>query len=693
MFFDLTRSFRFLVFGYESFVLYFYIFATVFMDIIGHFCHSSFCSDYFFDFVCQWRLILLFVYLHMINFCLICPWLSYLFAPSLLVINSKRLRVNYFFGLIFDKLKLIEMSSSTASDDPFMDALEDEALVGARLQVELECGLGREGNLEIVRGGGVQIHDTLEKDLTNQNKGELVGSNRCIKDDDDSVAPMYSEWKHSTEAQRDLVAKNLVAVSFFSVKFPNFPNMYVCQIVRARGVVEFVLVANAFSPDSILDALGSRLKNKSVLIWCENGMVRVAAMRMAKRRGVCMAWNVFDPQQFDPPRWPCFRGDSVVEPCEVVKRFLEVLEEWKGLTRVPRVAELEGVLLAEADKWEAEQRWSLKKDSTVPEWPVWMPAKVWGCPLRACFRPPGLEAVRLAIDGEVAAEGSEAGVVVEEEVVVAEEEVVVPMEAEEAGEVVVADPMLAAAAAKVEKMREKRRLQHQRERAKKREAKELVKQAQEKEEKEIMAKIVAKEKEIEEEKARLARLPPKKPKVESRVVAGVEVTAPARTETPIPRRNRPAGRGSGRGNGRGRGGFGRDHGGFRQNQSYEHEDVMRRYRDRTPSLPNTSISLSSSLPSLSLSDPTVLAGLSVLGSVALNRSPVQEEPIATSSPVAFRQPRGHHGGQQRQQSSSRDRQQQGPRHPSPQQQQQATSSAPRSVSRHEGGRGGVPPRQ
>ena len=184
--------------------------------------------------------------------------------------------------------------------------------------------------------------------------------------------------------------------------------------------------------------------------------------------------------------------------------------------------------------------------------------------------------------------------------------------------------------------------------------------------------------------------PPKKQKTGSRVEAGEEVKASAGTEPPIPRRDfRPAGRGSGRGNWRGHGGHRRDHGGFRQNVSLEHEEVMMGYRARTPSA-NVSISSSSSLPSLSLSDPNVLAGLSLLGSLAANRPPpAPVEPVAASSPVAFRQPRHQGGGGQRQQSASRDRQQRDPHDQTPHQQ---ASGGSRSASRHAGGRGGAPPR-
>ena len=618
-------------------------------------------------------------------------WLLNLPTPSLLDISLKRFQASPYCliaGTILFTTStiLIDLSMSSVSDDAFMAELEEEAHGGARLMVELEEGEGREGHLEIVRGGGVQVPDAIEKDCNNRNKGELVGSNRLISDGENSAASKFSEWRHSTEAQRDLVAKSLVAVSFFSVKWDRFPNMYVCQIVKMRGVVEFVLVVNAINADSILDALRSRLRNKSVLVWCEDEMVRAAAERMLQRKGVCSAWCVFDPEQVDPPRWPCFRGDSVLEECEPVKRFVEALWDWKKMERLPRIAELEGVLEAEVDKWEAEERWSVKKDTFVPEWPVWMPAKVWGCPARACFRPPGLEAIRLGIDEEVAAEN--AGVA-------AEEEVVMPMEAAADDGVVAADPVLvagdpalAAAAAKVEKMREKRRQQHQRERAKKREARDLVKQAEAKEKAAAEARVAAMEKELAVEKARLGKgTPPKKQRVGSRVEVGEEVKASAGTEPPLPRRNfRPAGRGSHRGNWRGNGGYRRDHGGFRQNQSYEHEDVMRRYRDATESLANASISSSSSLPSLSLSDPNVLAGLSVLGSIARgNPPPAQVEPVAASSPVASRQPRHQGGGGQRQQSSSRDRQ-------PPQQQQHAAPGGSRSGSRSAGGRGGAPPR-
>ena len=658
---------------------------------VGILVHGS-CFDYMRDVFLDGFAFFDSRFLTLLDFVIVCQWLLILFAPSLLAIISRRFQASHLCLCAFITVIIVIFIAATTatlfvkmssvSDDAFLDALEEEARVGARMEVELEEGEGRSGHLEIVRGGGVQVPDTIERDLANRHDGEMIGSNRIINDGDDSVAPKFSEWKYSTEAQRDLVAKGLVAVSLFSIGWDKFPNMYVCQIVRMRGVVDFVLVVNAINADSILDALGSRLKNKSILFWCADEMVRSAGERMLQRKGVCMSWNLFDPEQVDPPRWPCFRGDSVLEACEPVKRFVEALGEWKERNAVPRVGELEGTLEAVVDQWEKEERWSKKRDTWIPEWPVWMPAKVWGCPPRL-FRPSGLGAAGLAVGEVVAAEAA-----------VVEEDVVVPMDGGEDGEMVVADPELAAATAKVEKMREKRRLQHQRERAKKREARDLVQKAQEKEKAEAMARIAAKEKELAAEKAKLRKgTPPKKQKVETRVEAGEDVKASAGTEPPIPRRNfRPPGRGSGRGNWRGHGGQRRDHGGFRQNQSLEHEEVMLGYRARTPSLANASMTSSSSLPSLSLSDPNVLAGLSVLG-MAFNRpSPAPVEPVATSSPVAYRQPRHQSGGGQRQQSSSRDRQQRGPSGQPPQQQQQQQQGS-RSASRPAGGRGGAPPRQ
>ena len=154
-------------------------------------------------------------------------------------------------------------------------------------------------------------------------------------------------------------------------------------------------------------------------------------------------------------------------------------------------------------------------------------------------------------------------------------------------------------------------------------------------------------------------------------------------------------RGSYRGNWRGRGGLYHNHGGFWQNQSYQHGDVAQRYREVTPPLANASFSLSASAPSLPYFDPNAfMAVMCVLSNQALGRqSSGPVEPIATSSPVAFRQqqgrgrggvfqggyaPRGNpcHGQQQQQQ----------------QQQRAAPQNAPLALQRG-GQRGAAPPRQ
>ena len=284
--------------------------------------------------------------------------------------------------------------SSAAEVDEFLMELEDEAL---EVQQRVEGpALDRSGQPGELVQGGVQWPDQLKKSKVNVNSGEYVGSVELINAADGDVA-VFNEWKHSTEAQRDIVAQNLVTMSFHSVEWNKFPRMFLCQITRMRGVMEWVLVPDATIANKIASAILSRVRNQSVLLWCEDKVVRYAAKRFLNKRGVCAAWGVFNPETHEPPRWPCRRGESCFEGAEVVKRFVEKLKEWKESKRgLPRIGELEGLLDAVKDGWESEQVWSVVRKTTVPEWPVFFPSKLWGCPLRSCFQPPAAVAAREA---------------------------------------------------------------------------------------------------------------------------------------------------------------------------------------------------------------------------------------------------------------------------------------------------------
>lgn len=382
-----------------------------------------------------------------------------------------------------------------------------------------------------------------------------------------------------------------------------------------------------------------------------------------------MAWAVFDPQTHDPPRWPCRRGESALDPAEPVKRFVEKLGEMKEEVKtLPRFGELEGVLAAEVEKWDKEQVWSVLRKTQVPDWPVNMPAVLWGCPLRGAeMEAAGGEAELGAAASGVAMEGLEpAG---------GEVFVVRAKEAKEKGAEEVDEAQL-----REERRKEKKRKHHKSYREKQRVKKREVRE----EERRIELEIEAKMKEIEELQKQMEKeAPPKKQKKESRGTTGGDAQPAAVSDPQVDSRGPPAGRGSHRGSGRGRGGWRRDHGGLRQTYSNGFDEIARRYRDATPSLANTSFSSSASAPSsLSFIDPSALiAGLGVLGNMAMGRQmPAPVEPVAASSPVASRQQhhqrgRGRGGAYRGRDESRGDRQQQGQRH------------------QRGGGRGAAPPRQ
>ena len=81
------------------------------------------------------------------------------------------------------------------------------------------------------------------------------------------------------------------------------------------------------------------------------------------------------------------RGDSAMDATEVVVAFKEAVvskdaEKKKGKLRYK---ELEGLLVAEMDKWRKGGKWNAKGEEE-PERAVRMPNELWGCPLLAEWR-------------------------------------------------------------------------------------------------------------------------------------------------------------------------------------------------------------------------------------------------------------------------------------------------------------------
>ena len=85
------------------------------------------------------------------------------------------------------------------------------------------------------------------------------------------------------------------------------------------------------------------------------------------------------------------RGDSAMEETEVVLRFKEAVatEDAKKRKGKLRMAELDGLLTAEVDRWKkVDARWNSRGD-VGPERAVRMPNQLWGCPLLPEWRGAG----------------------------------------------------------------------------------------------------------------------------------------------------------------------------------------------------------------------------------------------------------------------------------------------------------------
>ena len=191
---------------------------------------------------------------------------------------------------------------------------------------------------------------------------------------------MYSEWTFTSEIQREIMASKLAALAFFPLGLKKFANVYVAQLVKVNGEMEWMVVKNAFDTTSIAKALCSRLRHLSVLIWCSQAQVSTTMKRFVRKPGVCMAWGVWDPEVRAAPRWPGRRGESVLEEAEVVVRFLEVVMEMVLMGKSSmRIGDVDGLLAAEVRRWRREQKWTRRGDEE-PKVPVFMPNELWGYP-------------------------------------------------------------------------------------------------------------------------------------------------------------------------------------------------------------------------------------------------------------------------------------------------------------------------
>ena len=238
--------------------------------------------------------------------------------------------------------------------------------------------------------GGPQEQVALEADegrkLSRKEVADMVGSYQLCRGNN-ALQERYSEWQYSTEVQRDIMASRLVALGFFSIGCPKNPNVYIAQLVRVSGEMEWFLVENGFDVHSIGKALCSTLRHLSVLIWCKHGQVKAAMRRFVSKPGVCTAFGEWEPETREPPRWPSLRGASALEASEVVWRVVEAVREEGGRRKSKmRFHELDGVLVAAVRKWKKERRMWNGKGDEVPERPVWMPNQLWGCPLLPEYR-------------------------------------------------------------------------------------------------------------------------------------------------------------------------------------------------------------------------------------------------------------------------------------------------------------------
>ena len=153
----------------------------------------------------------------------------------------------------------------------------------------------------------------------------MVGSFRMCRGSN-ALTEEFDEWQYLTEAQRDIMASNLAALVFFHIGPKCYPNVFVAQLIKVDGEMDWVLVEDAFDIYKIGHAMCSRLRHLSVLLWCSQGQVKMAMRRYAKKPGVCTAYGLWEPETREPPRWPWLRRRlGGWEETEVVVRFKEAV--------------------------------------------------------------------------------------------------------------------------------------------------------------------------------------------------------------------------------------------------------------------------------------------------------------------------------------------------------------------------------
>ena len=587
---------------------------------------------------------------------LICS--SLIFAPSVKV-SIRKLVINLpikFENMSSHEQEMQEKLMAGLGGDGFLSEFEEEV---SKIEERRVVQVPVEFEDTMIVREGAQVPGAVERVTSRAEAGELVGS-RCLLKGNEFTPAALREWTYSSEVQRDMMATKLVSLRLFSIQWKKFPNCFVAQLTHMNGHMDWVLVENGFSPDSIGHALCSRIYDLTVLFYCEEPLVRVAVTRYVTRKGVCLGWAQWDPEVYQPPRWPCRRGESALDVAEVGKRFLERVEEWKKKKgSLPRVAELAGCLAAQVRSWQQEQRWN-KKGDKKPCWPVMMPNKLFGCPLRPEYAPGPTGGV---VPREVAME------VEEEEVEAGEEEGQDEQGQDEQGQ----DEQQQQRKGRMSEeewqqwKKDRNRKWYEkskRKRAAKRAAEEEIKAkiAEKQKEWEEVARVVeqekreklaVKERELEELKKEVAAVQKEPRKKRSKVeeakgAKGDDEPAHGQGSTPevVPSASEARrSRGGHRGRGRGRGGWRHDHGGFRQNQSLQHEEISRQYRHKNSdrSVADSSFSSAASMPNLGHFDPRkFVAGLCFLGDQALSlqQSNQPAAPIAASSPVASRQQHG-----------------------------------------------------
>ena len=87
------------------------------------------------------------------------------------------------------------------------------------------------------------------------------------------------------------MASKLAALAFFSIGCKSNKNVYIAQLVKINGEMDWFFVENGFDVHSIGRALCSALRHLSVIIWCNQGQVKAAMRRFVSRPGVCTAFG------------------------------------------------------------------------------------------------------------------------------------------------------------------------------------------------------------------------------------------------------------------------------------------------------------------------------------------------------------------------------------------------------------------